>query len=153
MNKLINILFVTIAIVSYANAVCRTETIARAKVWVEAKVPYSQTATYQVYRTDCSGYVSMAWNSSKPGHTTFNMPDIATKITKDELKAGDVLLNVEEHVVLFAGWANADKTEYVAYEETRPGEGTVTRNDPYPYFAGAVPGTFEPYRYNSIAEC
>jgi len=35
--------------------------IANAKTWLNPPVPYSQTAYHNGYRTDCSGYVSMAW--------------------------------------------------------------------------------------------
>jgi hypothetical protein len=35
--------------------------IANAKTWLNPAVPYSQSAYHNGYRTDCSGYVSMAW--------------------------------------------------------------------------------------------
>lgn len=35
--------------------------ITNAKTWLNPPVPYSQTAYHNGYRTDCSGYVSMAW--------------------------------------------------------------------------------------------
>jgi hypothetical protein len=52
-----------------------------------------------------------------------------------QLKPGDVLLCRTEHVVIFGGWTDAH--HYVAYEETRPGEGTVRRVTPYPYWYAA----------------
>jgi hypothetical protein len=122
--------------------------ISRAAVWVANRVPYNQGATYQGYREDCSGYVSMAWELSKPGYTTRTLPSVSHPISKSQLKEGDVLLNRAEHVVLFGGWANSAHTEYVAYEETRPGEGTVKRNTPYPYWYSQ--SSFLPYRYNNI---
>jgi len=128
--------------------ISRADVIARAKVWVANKVPYNQDATYQGYREDCSGYVSMAWDSSQPGHTTQTMHEIASPITKDELQDGDCLLYAAEHVVLFAGWTNSDKSEYTAYEETKPGEGTVTRATPYPYWYSQ--SDFLPYRFTNI---
>jgi hypothetical protein len=126
----------------------RATIIANAQVWVTDHIPYSQTTTHDGYREDCSGYVSMAWESAKPGHTTFTMNEIAHPITKDELAEGDILLCAAEHVVLFGGWTSSAKTEYVAYEETRPGEGTVKRDTPYPYWYNTA--CFLPYRYNSV---
>ena len=35
--------------------------IANAKTWLNPAVPYSQSAYHNGYRTDRSGYVSMAW--------------------------------------------------------------------------------------------
>jgi hypothetical protein len=128
--------------------VARATMLDRAEVWVKARVPYNQGATYGGYREDCSGYVSMTWGSAKPGHTTFTMPSISKEITKADLQVGDVLLCVTEHVVFFGGWADAAKTQYWAYEETRPGEGTVKRETPYPYWYNT--GCFIPHRYDSV---
>ena len=48
-----------------AHAITADIIIARAQSWVAAQVPYSQsnyyTNQYGTYRTDCSGFVSMAW--------------------------------------------------------------------------------------------
>jgi hypothetical protein len=41
--------------------ITRSEIIARADTWMHPPVPYSQDAYKGGYRTDCSGYVSMAW--------------------------------------------------------------------------------------------
>jgi len=126
----------------------RTTMISRAEDWVSHHVPYNQGATYGGYREDCSGYVSMCWGTSKPGYTTFTMPSISKAIKKADLLPGDVLLCTTEHVVLFGGWADASHTQYTAYEETRPGEGTVKRVTPYPYWYNQ--GCFVPHRYNSV---
>eukprot|EP01113_Clastostelium_recurvatum_P004516 TRINITY_DN119_c0_g1_i1.p1 TRINITY_DN119_c0_g1~~TRINITY_DN119_c0_g1_i1.p1 ORF type:complete len:167 (-),score=32.38 TRINITY_DN119_c0_g1_i1:129-578(-) len=144
-------LLLVLLLACHTYAICRKDVISRAKVWVANKVPYNQGGSYQGYREDCSGYVSMAWQSSQPGHTTQTIPQIAHAISKAELKPGDCLLNTAEHVVLFGGWTNSAQTEYQAYEETRPGEGTVSRVTPYPYWSGY--GNFVPYRYNEIQEC
>jgi len=128
--------------------IARDTVISRAKVWVANKVPYNQGATYQGYREDCSGYVSMAWDSSQPGHTTQTLDEIASPISKEELQPGDVLLYAAEHVVLFGGWTDSAKSEYTAFEETKPGEGTVTRPTPYPYWYSQ--SDFLPYKFNNI---
>jgi hypothetical protein len=128
--------------------VARATMIDRAEVWAKAKVPYNQEGHYDGYREDCSGYVSMAWETAKPGYTTFTMPSITKEITKADLLPGDVLLCVTEHVVLFGGWADASHTQYTSYEETRPGEGTVKRTTPYPYWYNT--GCFIPHRYHNV---
>eukprot|EP01113_Clastostelium_recurvatum_P042102 TRINITY_DN678_c0_g2_i4.p1 TRINITY_DN678_c0_g2~~TRINITY_DN678_c0_g2_i4.p1 ORF type:complete len:159 (-),score=33.73 TRINITY_DN678_c0_g2_i4:80-556(-) len=137
-------------------AICRSEVIARAKTWVAAHVPYSQTNTYQGYRTDCSGYVSMTWEEAKPGYTTSEfLPDgVAHSITKADLLPGDIMLAPGHHVCLFGGWSNSSQVSYVSYEEcSHTGcQGTVTRIIPYPYtdYPGA---TFAPARYKNIQNC
>lgn len=124
----------------------RSDMIARAQVWVDKKVPYNQAGYYGGYREDCSGYVSMAWEL-KSSLTTQTLPTVAHKIAKADLQPGDVLLDVQEHVVLFGGWTSG-QSEYMAYEETRPGEGTVKRPTPYPYWYNQA--AFIPYRFNSV---
>jgi len=128
--------------------VARATMLARAEVWVANHVPYNQGATYNGYREDCSGYVSDIWGLAKPGYTTFTLPEVSHQITKAELQPGDVLLDVQEHVVLFGGWANSEQSQYTAYEETQPGEGTVKRTTPYPYWYNTA--AFKPYRYNGV---
>jgi len=128
--------------------VSRSTSISRAKVWVSNHVPYNQQGHYQGYREDCSGYVSMAWELGKPGLTTFTLPTVSHRISKEQLQPGDVLLDVQEHVVIFNGWADSSHSQYHAMEETRPGEGTVARVTPYPYWYNK--SAFVPYRYNHI---
>ena len=125
--------------------------IERARSWVEANVGYSGsnyfTNEYGTYRTDCSGYVSMAWGLGS-SYTTVTLPSVSYAIAKDALEAGDILNNplpgTSGHVVLFAGWANAERTEYYAYEES-PSGGAHLSQIPYPYWPGY--GTFIPRRY------
>ncbi|KAL1914541.1 uncharacterized protein VTP21DRAFT_8166 [Calcarisporiella thermophila] len=140
----------TFAAEALAACVARKTMIDRAEVWVKNKVPYNQNGRYQGYREDCSGYVSMAWGLAKPGRVTSTLPGVAKKISKAELLPGDILLDTRKHVVIFGGWANKQKTEYIAYEETRPGVGTVKRKTPYPYWYDK--GAFVPYRYNNVCK-
>ena len=128
-----------------------SEAIERARSWVAADVGYSGsnyfTNQYGTYRTDCSGYVSMAWGLGS-SYTTVTLPSVSYAIAKDALEAGDILNNplpgTSGHVVLFAGWANAERTEYYAYEES-PSGGAHLSQIPYPYWPGY--GTFIPRRY------
>jgi len=101
--------------------------IARAQLWVDAKVPYCQAANHQPdydsacamtcdrpdnadwdpYRSDCSGFVSWAWELPAPGRVTssfapFKM-DITNVIDAMTLQAGDAVNN-SEHIMLFKEW-------------------------------------------------
>lgn len=128
--------------------VSRQTMISRGQNWVDKHVPYSQSKTYDGYRTDCSGFVSMCWELSKPGLTTFTMHTVAHNITKAELQPGDAMNCDSHHIVLFAGWTSSDRTHYVAMEEANTAEGTVKKVIPYPYFNGD--NCFHPIRYNSV---
>lgn len=122
--------------------------IARAQDWVDKHVPYSQTGSHDGYRTDCSGFVSMAWELAKPGLTTFTMHTVSKNVTKAELAPGDAMNCDSHHIVLFAGWTSSDKSHYVAMEEANTAEGTVKKVIPYPYFNSD--NCFHPIRYNSV---
>lgn len=139
----------------------RQSVIARAKVWTDARVPYSQTATKagfmadgktkQNYRTDCSGFVTMAWGV-KAGPNTTSLTGMTTSIKKSELKAGDIILDDDGgnsgHVVLFEKWVDASQNQYWGYEEAGS-TGAVYRKIPYLYFKGS--GPYEPRRLKGLA--
>ena len=140
-----------------AQAITGSSILTRAQSWVDARVPYSQQAYYSNqygrYRTDCSGYVSMAWGLGTSLNTS-TLPSVATRIGKDDLQAGDMLLNNRaanpdhQHVVLFDQWADAGHTKYWGYEQAFSPGYTVRRVIPYPYDAKYDPGNYLPYRYN-----
>lgn len=131
----------------------RTTIINRAKLWLDAKVPYSMSEYWtDGYRQDCSGYVSMVWNLGT-NEWTGSLDKFATKITKADLLPGDMLLfhnpadpNNGSHVVVFGGWVDETQTHYIAYEQTRP----TTRKlaTPYGYWANAT--KYIPYRFNGV---
>ena len=79
-------------------------------------MPYNQGGTYDGYRTDCSGFVSMCWELSKPGLTTQTMHTHASNISKDQLLHGDALNCDSEHILLFAGWSDSSKTHFIGME-------------------------------------
>ncbi|KAL0228522.1 hypothetical protein RCL1_004665 [Eukaryota sp. TZLM3-RCL] len=124
--------------------VARSTIMSRAQKWVDQNIPYSQSKTYDGYRTDCSGFVSMSWILSKPGETTRSIMNYAHSISKNDLQPGDGLLS-SSHVVLFGGWANSDKSEYYCLEESSS-KGTVRRKTPYPYWSGS----YSPIRLNNV---
>ncbi|MFE7774445.1 hypothetical protein ACFU5O_11160 [Streptomyces sp. NPDC057445] len=105
--------------------ISRSEVLVRAKNWYSRNVQYSQSATAvdingdDYYRTDCSGFVSMAWhlNSSL---TTQTLPGVSTQIAKSALKPGDALNYSSTHVVLFAGWKDQAAGTFYYYSEGSP---------------------------------
>lgn len=134
---------------SAAPALTGATAVARAKVWVDRGISYSQSTTYQGYRMDCSGYVSMAWGLTKPGYTTYTMPQVGTYISKSSLRQGDAMLNSSSHVLLFDKWADSAHSYYWAYEESSSRGGAVYRKIPYPYWSGY--GTYKPFRYKGMS--
>lgn len=126
-------------------AVTRSEIISRAKTWSDIGIPYSQTDYYGGYRTDCSGYVSMAWKLSE-SLTTRSLDQVSHRIDKDDLLAGDILLSYDNHVVIFEKWADTAHTSYYIYEQTPPQ--TIHHVIPYPYYSGS----YLPYRYDNVIE-
>jgi hypothetical protein len=73
------------------------------------------------YRTDCSGFVSMAWNlphsyaTPRPGDSQ-DLGDVTRVIDKDALAAGDALVAPGQHVRLFERWTDRSRTRYWAYD-------------------------------------
>ncbi|MEV7613438.1 peptidoglycan-binding protein [Streptomyces sp. NPDC089799] len=131
----------------------RAAIINRAKLWLDEQVPYSMEQYWSDgYRQDCSGFVSMAWNLGT-NEWTGSLDKFATRISKDELLPGDMLLfhnpsnpNKGSHVVLFGGWVDETRTHYIAYEQTKP----ITRRlaTPYGYWNNAT--KYVPYRFNGV---
>jgi hypothetical protein len=112
--------------------ISRTEVLARAQNWTDRNIQYSQTATAtgpggaHSWRTDCSGFVSMAWLISPTGlsaPSTRTLPDAKYTHTiggKANLKPGDILNWYDHHTVLFEKWANSAHTSIWLYEESNP---------------------------------
>jgi hypothetical protein len=107
----------------------RSTVLTRAQSWVDAAVSYSRVRCYSNqygdYRTDCSGFVAMAWGVGGLGDTwwTGNFDSITTPIPASELQPGDALLRSVgdpnlDHVALFVSWADGAKTQPVVMEET-----------------------------------
>ncbi|MET9414584.1 VCBS repeat-containing protein [Streptomyces klenkii] len=148
---------------SVGGPISREEVITRARTWSDQAVPYSQvsylTQYGHKYRTDCSGFVSMAWNlatssANNWGETTPTLTDFTSSIGKEDLKPGDILLNPaagnDGHVVIFNGWKDAAHTQYDAFEEAGGSTGrAVHRTVDYPYFGRSG---FSPRRYDKIVD-
>jgi hypothetical protein len=107
--------------------------VSRAKEWVAAQMPYCQATAGQydsackatctrpaaaskpdwdVYRSDCSGYVSWAWGLAAPGLTTSTLPSAFSAVAVQDLAPGDILLhqsnggNDSGHTFLFEKWVD-----------------------------------------------
>lgn len=135
-------------------SITRSQVISRAQSWVGIGLVYNQSGMHDGYRTDCSGYVSMAWDLSSSLTTdTFIPSGVAQQITKADLKPGDALLNDASgnagHVVLFESWTDSSHTAYNGYEFSGSSN-VVHRVIPYPYFAGY--GDFFPVRLKNIVD-
>lgn len=131
----------------------RAEILSRAQRWIDQQVPYSMSSYWSDgYRQDCSGFVSMAWGLGS-SQTTWTLPERATRIARSELQPGDALIynnpanpGAGSHTVIFGGWTSAAKTQYVAYEQTRPG--TRKRVTPYAYWNNS--DSYVAYRYRGL---
>ena len=144
---------------SRGGSISREQIIARAESWLRPAIPYSQSQFHQNeygrYRTDCSGYVSMAWGlpgipeDRHGGLDVVGLIGVSSAICRDELRAGDALLlpdgtNLTRHVTLFDRWADGSSTRYWGYEQAG-GVGTVYRIIRYPYDNGSH--DYQPRRY------
>jgi hypothetical protein len=134
--------------------ISRAQIMARAALWVQAQVPYSQTEWYTnkngTYRQDCSGYVSMAWDLDQ--YTDFwtgNLNLVSQTIPAAEMLPGDILLS-DEHTILFAGWSNPQHTSFDYYEEAHPG--TVARYVVDAPLAAFLDNGFAPFRYDGVTD-
>jgi len=146
---LLAVLAVAITLVgaTSASAISRDQVLARGQVRVDAPVPYSQSRYYAGYRTDCSGYVSMAW-STKTSWSTRSFHLVTHRITTSQLKPGDALLKKGTHIRMFYGWVDAAHTQYVAYE-TANGSYAGTRIHA---IAEDLAYGYVPTRYNRITD-
>lgn len=105
------------------------------------------------YRQDCSGYVSMAWKL-RGNEWTGSLAKFGTKIARDELKPGDILLFHNKanptngsHVTIFGGWTDYTHSHYSAYEQTP----SHTRKQTTPMAYWTHSGSYVPYRYKGLS--
>jgi hypothetical protein len=142
----------------YAQWVTRQEVLARVRTWhphTAERIPYSQERFYQGYRTDGSGYASMAIGLPTPGP---NSPDLASgqytrRIPPGELRPGDLIINWTgdsgtREVAVFDAWADAGHTRYWVYQQRR-GYGTDHLVLSYPLGEASQ---YHPYRPLNIHE-
>lgn len=172
---------------AHAAVTTRSAVISRARTWVLKQVPYSQsrfatvdgtlvpstepTATQRLlgYRTDCSGFASMALGfKSAKGYplslSTATLDNVLVRIRKKDLRPGDVILRPKNlildgkpvlygHAVVFAYWADAAHTRYVGYHESGSNRGTIRSVIDWGVSGFYSAGGFAPYRYPGIDDC
>ncbi|MFD9704045.1 hypothetical protein [Lentzea sp. NPDC059081] len=131
--------------------ITRSEILARSRTWISARVPYSQSDCfgnkYGAYRTDCSGFVSMAWGL-RISYTTHILEQVAHRIDWEDLRPGDALNDRENHVALFIGWADAAKTRPIVREQAGPdGSRPIQR-----VWSTSTARRYVPLRYNNLVE-
>jgi hypothetical protein len=137
-----------------AFAITRDTVLTRAQTWVDRQVPYSQSKYYAGYRTDCSGFTSMSWNTTVGGHTysytTRSLHNVAHQVATSTLLPGDVMLRYDYHVRVFYGWVDDTHTTYVAYEQTSSGANGSRAQINIKNMAADVASGYKPYRYDRI---
>ncbi len=168
-------------VASSQSDITTTDVLARAEQWVSAKLLYCQSAnhahdydtacsstcnrqdnaSWDPYRSDCSGFISWAWALPAPGRVTgqFAPADTAVShtIQATDLQPGDACNYPADHIILFVKWITKDK-EAEFYEE--PGRSssipyahsftsavTVNGSSIYVSYEGM---TFTAIRYNGI---
>ncbi|MGN9840852.1 hypothetical protein ACTMTI_22285 [Nonomuraea sp. H19] len=146
--------------------IVRSETLTRAQYWVNERIVYSQSrwrgdSAGRNYRTDCSGYVSLAWHLGSSLNTTgFSSWSGKTVLGSiHDLKPGDAILK-SGHIELFAMWKDPnDHTDgaYV-YSLNGPTDGDWAKG-PIKNSHGQVGfntwadmNTYRPIRYNKIRD-
>jgi hypothetical protein len=139
-------------------AITRSEIINRAHVWYtrgyvrNVNVYYPDPDGSGSYRSDCSGFVSMAWHLTSSPSTAY-LPQYSVQIAVSQLQAGDILLAQADanhstgHTAIFHRWANTAKTQYYGYDH---GGGALS----YQVYGVQRPGdtrVYRAYRYRNVS--
>ena len=134
-------------------AISASTIFANAETWhphTASRVPYSQSATHNGYRTDCSGYASMALGLAKPGLNTVGLAasSVSTPIAMGSLVPGDLVIDSTgdsntRHVVIFEKWVSSAHSSYWAYEQ-RGSYGTDHRTLTYGLSSGSEFHAYKP---------
>jgi hypothetical protein len=126
-----------------AGLITRREVLARSLWWIQKHVMYSQNASTDGYRRDCSGYVSLVWHlRGSPSSTVLRSSAYTSAIAKSVLQPGDAL-GRPGHIALFVGWASGGRP--IVREEYDDGHPAEQRTWSTSYAA-----TFTAYRYKNI---
>lgn len=165
-----------------ASAITSTQVIRRAKVWTATKVPYSQSRYYTEqgvrvttttvdprtlgYRTDCSGYVSMALSLRTKAGTplsldTASLPLRMRRISKSQLAKGDIVMRPKNaivdgkqvpygHAVIFKGWTSSSRSHYWGMHESSSARGAVLSKIPWGRSGFYTAKGFGAYRYPAM---
>ena len=143
---------------SVGGPITRSEVIERAQYWVDHQPgPYSQVSYSpdptgsRNYRRDCSGYVDMAWHTDSDNWTG-NMSDISFQISRSDLRAGDILNDPVNHVMLFNA-CESDGVHFSYYSFGSTPVKEITHASIYaPTLDGHPNGNYIARRYNKIID-
>lgn len=142
----------------YGTPVRRAAVMERAKNWYNRGIPYSQSAYAwdqnegKKYRTDCSGFVSMAWRL-KTSLNTRTLQSVSHVINWNDMLPGDAVIWKGHHTQIFDRWVNEDtKADFWVYEQgstaTDMNHKKVNVLEARGKAADGV--RYLPYRYNGI---
>jgi hypothetical protein len=101
----------------------RRTAIERGFRWLDKDVSYSQSRSFEGYRTDCSGFISMCWQL-RQSYTTASFKggsgENEVLRTYDQLIPGDALVRrsgSSGHIVMFLGWNDRAKSSACVIEQ------------------------------------
>lgn len=113
--------------------ITREEILSRSQAWIDERVLYNREGSHSdangSYRSDGSGYVSMAWHLNH-SYWSGDITSVTTPIAWMDLQPGDALWrhnphdDSAQHITLFAGWADDARTAHRA-------RGVPPRSCPY----------------------
>lgn len=135
-------------------AISASQVFANAETWhphTASRIPYSQTAYHNGYRTDCSGYASMALGLATPGLNTVGLAasSVSDPIAMGSLAPGDLVIDSTgdsntRHVVIFEKWVDSSHSSYWEYEQ-RGSYGTDHRTVNYGLTSGSEYHAYKPH--------
>ena len=97
---------------------------------------------------DCSGFICRCWKLTTR-YSTESLPSICEKLSSPaELKPGDIMNGAGAHVVLFAKWANPEKTRALFYESSPFSKTIASERD----VNEMTNSGFKPLRYRGIRD-
>ena len=146
---------------SVGGSISRKEIIDRGQFWIKKHMPYSMydNAPDQQgrdYRTDCSGFVSMALHASQ-SYSTVTLPEIGKAIAWNDIKPGDFVGTLGAgtgmaggHVTLFLSWADSGHKVYNTLECKGKQWGCIADKRDVGWTDNGR--TAKPYRYNHVSD-
>ncbi|WP_258574442.1 helix-turn-helix domain-containing protein [Actinomadura parmotrematis] len=120
------------AAVQGATPLTRDEILTRARSWhphSPDRVPYDQAGVFGGYRTDGSGYASMALGLPKPGPNSAGLvASYCRAVPAADLEPGDLVINAtggpdQREALIFEKWTGQDRKAFWAFQQRR-GYGT-----------------------------
>ncbi|GIG23402.1 hypothetical protein Cch01nite_41260 [Cellulomonas chitinilytica] len=139
-------------------AISRSEVIARAQYWVDHSPNYNMGGaangpTGEPYRTDCSGYVSMALHLSG-SETSSSLPGVGYEIPRSDLRPGDFLSQPGQpgHAILFDQWVDAGHSAFWYYSFGSTPAKHVLTSATATNIDSRSNSAYKAYRYRNIVE-